>query len=550
MSRMLEARQDADGAGHGAEDESGVVRNRQAARSPSAMRPVGGLLPLVLPATARLRGFLFLFVLWLILKNTWLCEDAFITYRVADNFIHGLGLRWNPLERVQVYTHPLWMLCVSAVYFITRDIYFAPTALSLLCSGAAIWVLLFKGLKSLPQSVLAVALIASSKAFVDFSTSGLENPLSHLLLVLFFVEYLKDEDERSFPKLVWLAGLGISNRMDLVWLFLPALARLAVTRGYWRAHRLRLWSGLLPFVGWEVFSLLYYGFAFPNSAYAKLTARVPWRSLLMQGDFYLLNSLSWDPVTLFAMAALVGTTLWAYNADRGLLMLSVGVLLYVAYTIKIGGDYMSGRFLAAPFIVSLLVLSRIDFDDTLEFSIIMGVALALGIWSPRPPIQTSDQYAGLGSSSQGVDDERGYRHNDTSLLKLSRERSLKDAGGWVADGVKANQDHTPVSVYRNIGYYGFFAGPEVHIIDPYGIGDPLMARMPFPVGTQPWSAGHFMRKVPEGYPDAAIGQGEIADPAVAAYWDKLKLVTRGPIFDPQRLLEVLRFNLGLTPAPG
>jgi arabinofuranosyltransferase len=517
---------------------------------PGALATREHSLPFALPqASSRLRGFLFLFVLWVILKNTWLCEDAFITFRVVDNFVSGLGLRWNPLERVQTFTHPLWMLCVSVLYFPTRDIYFAGTALSLVCSATVLWLLLFKGLRSLPQCLLATALAASSKAFVDFSTSGLENPLSNLLLVLFFIEYLSPTEERSFTKLVWFAGLAITNRMDLIWLLFPALVHLTLSHGYWRPRHYRKWAGLLPFVTWEVFSIFYYGFPFPNTAYAKLTPQVSWRSLVIQGDCYLLNSLSWDPITLFAMAALVGTAVWAFRKDRAILMLAAGVALHIAYTIKIGGDYMSGRFLAVPFVVSLLVLSRVEFDSALEFVIMMAAVLALGIYSPRPPIQTSDQYVGLGSSPQGVDDERGYRHNDTSLLKLNREQGVKDLGGWVADGVKARREQTPVSVYRNIGYYGFFAGPGVHIIDPYGIGDPLMARMPFPPEKQPWQAGHFMRKVPEGYTDAAIDRGDIANPELAAYWAKLKLVTRGPIFDDERLKEVLRFNLGLNPIP-
>src|SRR5437879_502662 len=68
------------------------------------------------PAQA-LRLFVFVFFVWVLLRNTWICEDAFITYRVSDNWIHGFGLRWNPLDRVQVYTHPLWLLCISAVHF-------------------------------------------------------------------------------------------------------------------------------------------------------------------------------------------------------------------------------------------------------------------------------------------------------------------------------------------------------------------------------------------------------------------------------------------------
>ena len=37
-----------------------------------------------------------------------------------------------------------------------------------------------------------------------------------------------------------------------------------------------------------------------------------------------------------------------------------------------------------------------------------------------------------------------------------------------------------------------------------------MARMPFPTEKQSWSAGHFMRKVPDGYADAAIDEGRLA----------------------------------------
>jgi arabinofuranosyltransferase len=516
----------------------------------AAVAPIQSHWPLALPqASTRLKGFLFLFALWVILKNAWLCEDAFITYRVVDNFVHGLGLRWNPLERVQTYTHPLWMLLVSVFYFPTRDIYFAGAALSLVCSASVMWLLLFRGMKTLPQCLLATVLVASSKAFMDFSTSGLENPLSHLLLVLFFIEYLKPTEERSFRKLVWFVGLAITNRMDLIWIVLPAMAHVTWEYGTWRPRHYKQWAGLLPFVAWEVFSILYYGFPFPNSAYAKLSPHVSWRSLLIQGDCYLLNSLSWDPVTLFAMAGLVMAAVWAFRRDRALVMLAAGVALYVLYTVKIGGDYMSGRFLTAPFVVSLLVLSRIEFDSALEFGIMMLAVVGLGIYAPRPPIQTSDSYVGLGSSPQGVDDEHGYRHNDTSLLRLSRESGVKDLGGWVADGVKANREHTPVAVYKNIGYYGFFAGPGVHVIDPYGIGDPLMARTPFHADKTAWQPGHFMRKVPDGYPEAAIDRGEIADPELAAYWAKLKLVTRGPIFDADRLKEVVRFNLGLNPNP-
>lgn len=142
----------------------------------------------------RLCGLLWLFCLWIVLRNAWLCEDAFITFRVVDNAVHGLGLRWNPLERVQVYTHPLWMLALVPLQLVSRDIFASAFALSLGCTAATLGLLLFRGMKTPAQALVLAALVVSSKALMDYSTGGLENPLSHLLLVLFFLAYLRRDE--------------------------------------------------------------------------------------------------------------------------------------------------------------------------------------------------------------------------------------------------------------------------------------------------------------------------------------------------------------------
>jgi arabinofuranosyltransferase len=494
------------------------------------------------PLEKRLRILFVLLFLWVLLRNAWVCEDAFITYRVVDNLVHGLGARWNPLERVQVYTHPLWMLALSGPYLVTRDAVLSAMGLSLVCSTAAVWLLLSRGLATTPQRVLAIILVTFSKGFVDYSTGGLENPLTHLLLVLFFLEYQKPEAERQLGRMAWYAGLGLTNRMDLVWFFLPALVEVGWSEKAYRPRRLGVWVGLAPFVAWEAFAVLYYGFLFPNSAYAKLTSAIPWWQMVRQGVYYLINSLAWDPLTLFTVAALLVV---GFSQGRSSRIIALSVALYLAYVLRIGGDYMSGRLLSAPFLVSLFLLSRLPLESSTEIVLTAAVPLALGVFSPRPPIQMSDTYTSLGSAPQSVDDERGYRH-ETSLLRMNKDKGIPDLGGWVADAIAARQKGTRVSVYKNVGYYGFFAGPGVHVIDPYGLGDPLMARLPFTEKMGFWASGHFYRHVPEGYPEAAIDAGTIKDPAIAAQWEKLKLVTRGPILSPERLREVVRFNLGMN----
>src|SRR5262245_40681163 len=110
------------------------------------------------------------------LRHAWLCDDAFITLRTVRNFAEGHGPTWNIGERVQAYTHPLWMLLVSAVYAITGKMYFSVMALSFAASLATMYVVLFRLVKGTAARLLATALLISSKSFVDYTSSGLENP--------------------------------------------------------------------------------------------------------------------------------------------------------------------------------------------------------------------------------------------------------------------------------------------------------------------------------------------------------------------------------------
>src|SRR5260370_29395386 len=54
--------------------------------------------------------------------------------------------------------------------------------------------------------------------------------------------------------------------------------------------------GFLPFVFWEAFSLWYYGFLFPNTAYAKLDKGIGDAQLLPHGISYFIISAKLDPI--------------------------------------------------------------------------------------------------------------------------------------------------------------------------------------------------------------------------------------------------------------
>ena len=75
-----------------------------------------------------------------LIRTAWVSDDAYITFRTIDNFIDGYGLRWNIAERVQSYTHPLWMFVVAFFYLLTGEFFFTSMFLSITISVATMLV--------------------------------------------------------------------------------------------------------------------------------------------------------------------------------------------------------------------------------------------------------------------------------------------------------------------------------------------------------------------------------------------------------------------------
>ena len=91
----------------------------------------------------------------------------YITYRTADNFINGYGLRWNVAERVQMYTHPLWMFLFTAVYAIGRNAYYASVGLAIAFSVGTIVLYAARLASRAATAALGILALISSRAFID-----------------------------------------------------------------------------------------------------------------------------------------------------------------------------------------------------------------------------------------------------------------------------------------------------------------------------------------------------------------------------------------------
>jgi arabinofuranosyltransferase len=488
------------------------------------------------------------------ITHAWVLDDAYITLRTVDNFVNGLGLRWNPVERVQSYTHPLWMFALSAVYFVTREAYYSTLLLAFVTSLAALVVVLrWSVLKERGfRAILFMAVLLGSKSFTDYSSSGLENPLTHLLLALFFTRWLSAQrDDRL--RLFLLAALAFVNRMDTILFFAPALMYLLwEQRGDWRSALRDLFVGSLPAIAWVLFSLLYYGVALPNTAIAKVTgARVTLVERVQSGLSHLVDSLLSDPLTL--IVCVLAVALAVASRRPRVVVAASGAALYLIYFFTTGaiGTHMGGRFFSGPLFLSAIVLACLAHDG----KIAQGAVAVAAFWmigSPVSPLRVGFNNYPHSTADRGVGDVRKMVEDEGAALLSVHLGESMPRHAWYNAGLEYRDNPERVHVGGlgtggwAMGYGPFAAGPNHFIIDTIGLTDPLIARLPMP-RRRSWyhRPGHFPREIPAGYPESAeAGKNLIVDPDLKRYYDVILILTRDPVFSLKRLGTIVSFNLG------
>ncbi len=498
---------------------------------------------------------IFTFLVLLILRSTWLSEDSYISWRVVDNFVHGFGLRWNILDRVQVFTDPLFVLIVSGFYAVTHEIFITVSLLCVAFSASAVYLMLKRLAVSSAAALAALAALVSSRAFIDFATSGLENPLSYLLVALFYGTYFRAKlfDLRKAAVLTFYLSLVGLNRLDLVLLFVPPILLTFYEQIVVRKTPIpRLAAYLIlassPLWIWLLFSTIYYGFPFPNTYYAKLHTGIPSGDLFFQGILYYLNVLNGDVVTLITIACALSLSL-ARREIRSLVA-ACGILLYLIYIVKIGGDFMAGRFFSIPFFAAVVLLARANLQPQV-YLILGGSFIGLGLLVQRPALLNDETYFRNASPKEvidhrGVADERGFIFQQSGLLPVLQRNRREPAAFWAKKGRAAKEHGLPFATFGNIGFYGFYAGPRVHILDPFALGDPLLSKLPIARKIRHrWRIGHFERDIPAGYPETLqSGTNQLQDPAIAQLYDVIKEITQDRIWSWHRFREIWRINTG------
>ena len=478
---------------------------------------------------------------WLVVRDAWLCDDAFITFRVVDNFHNDFGLRWNVADRVQVFTHPLWCLVLVCIGFVFDNLPLAALWFSILLAITA-YVLIVPRPGSRELDLVLLALfIPASKAVTQFATSGLEGPLAFLLLTLLILACggLASDWSRWDRWVPLLVAAIILTRHDFLLLVAPLFIAWMARKGAARAIA-PIISGAAAIVVWEAFSLIYYGSLVPNTALAKLNTGLPFFEGVLQGLRYVVDFTLRDPAGMLGLVTCV-LVLLVRRRDPQARAVAMGISLYVVYVVIIGGDFMSGRFFAVPVFLAVAESIRTDAEGSKSLSDSFPGVCATAIILVVIHFFGFNGFVADNISRNGIADERRVYAPALSLVAIHSGKPIQRVS-WVRAAQELGATGPSVMRAIAVGVVGFYGGPNVHILDVNALGDPLLSRLPARAGSR---IGHFERHIPAGYEDSLqSGRLRIEDEDLRKYCEVVWTVTRGPLWSSSRIGESSRLLSG------
>jgi hypothetical protein len=201
-----------------------------------------------------------------------LLDDAYVTLRYADNLIRGLGLVYNPGERVMGTTSPLFTLILAAGGRLLGSSHLEELAVSfgiLATLGTLYFCERILDAAGVPPAVKwnYLAVLTFLPSFVSNSSSGMETPVVLFLMSVSLYLCMKNR----FVALSIVGFLLFLSRIDTgLWLLALVIHLVLSHRG--RLVRTLVWPLALfsgAMVAWLSFTRIYFGTIIPESVTGK-----------------------------------------------------------------------------------------------------------------------------------------------------------------------------------------------------------------------------------------------------------------------------------------
>ncbi|MDD2598624.1 MAG: hypothetical protein PHO37_05295 [Kiritimatiellae bacterium] len=293
--------------------------------------------------------------------NRFVQDDAFISFRYAQNLANGHGLVWNIGERVEGYTNFLWTLAMASAFLLGVDVVtycFVVSLLCFICNLLLVYYLANILWQSRWSGFVAVLLVGTNYSFSSYATGGLETQFG-ILWILLTLTAATNAVRRNNILLSAVGGISaacaVMTRMDAILFVLPMGAIFFFDFNKTSLKQVLVFglSAALPLSIWLLLRHEYYGDWLPNTFYIKTQGVTFVRGFYYQALFYLVYAL-FAPVII---ALFHYKSLYRLCNERAVAMsLMASILLWSLYLMRVGGDFMEFRLMMPPFVLLIILL--------------------------------------------------------------------------------------------------------------------------------------------------------------------------------------------------
>jgi hypothetical protein len=309
---------------------------------------------------------------WQAFDLRWTCDDAYISFRYAQNFAEGKGLVFNldpneaPVEGYTNFAWTMWLALGVALGCSDRALEHWSIAWGIVAHAGTVLLLAMMAARAAGGRIL-VPIAACAYAAIHHAASLAPAGLETALFTLLGLAMLRYMLALRCAREAWLLGfLGVLTAMTRPdGALFVASAGCFVAWDSWRRRAPRLLLGyLLPFalvfVPYLLWRHAYYGYWVPNTFFAKsggdANLALGWRYVADCLWCYWPLLLAFAPLVVFlvrrpdplsAISPFLGRRPW--------LAIAAIVLPYLLFVIWVGGDFMFARFLV-PVLPPLLLV--------------------------------------------------------------------------------------------------------------------------------------------------------------------------------------------------
>ena len=417
---------------------------------------------------AALASAIFLCLAWRFRDHR--VDDAFISYRYAQNLAAGHGLVFNPGERVEGYTNFSWVVLLA----LGIKLGIRPESLSMVlgvvaASGIIAVISLASARLGLgPETFwVAPALLAVTPALAVWATGGLETTFYAFLLTL-GVCRLAEEVEDGNPRIATALIFALAALTRPEGALFGGLMSMILLVQFGRSHAGRIawarWTGvfLVVFLSYFFWRWRYYGYLLPNTFYAKVDVG---GSQLVRGLRHL--AAFGTAIGSWLALPLLGLVLIRGKAPTILAAATVAQLVFV---VIVGGDGLPMFRFFVPVLGLLFVLVAWGTD-----SLLTKIAASRGLRGIAAALLA---LAGLYAASAAFTGPQ-YLYVKQDEAEVA---AWSEIGRWFHDHAKPT-DSIGVVPAGAVPYYS-----ELKALDMLGLNDVTIAHTPIALGSG--QAGH------------------------------------------------------------